>query len=84
MEFLGISVTEWVGYAASFFVLLSFIMKKVTLLRAVNMIGCVCWVIYGILLDIAWPVIITNAAIFVVNGYYLLGRKKTTDSANPS
>ncbi len=75
MEILGMSVTEWVGYAASFFVLLSFMMKKVTLLRTVNMIGCVCWVIYGFMLDIAWPVVVTNAAIFVVNGYYLMSKR---------
>ena len=79
MEFLGISVTEWVGYAASFFVLLSFMMKKVTLLRTVNMVGCVCWVIYGYMLDIAWPVIITNAAIFLVNAYYLWGKKTNSE-----
>ncbi|MFD0860690.1 uroporphyrinogen decarboxylase [Sungkyunkwania multivorans] len=75
MELLGISITEWVGYLASALVLLSFLMKAVTKLRLVNMVGCVCWVIYGFMLDVAWPVIITNASIFLVNGYYLFNKK---------
>ncbi len=76
MEFLGVSVTEWIGYAASVGVLLSFLMKDIVKLRTVNMIGCALFVAYGFLLDISWPVVITNFAILVVNGYYLLTSNK--------
>ncbi|GAB2773616.1 uroporphyrinogen decarboxylase [Salinimicrobium soli] len=75
MEFLGISLTEWIGYLASFFVLLSFLMRNIITLRYVNSVGCLFFVAYGILLD-SWPVIITNVAIVMVNVYYLFINKK--------
>ena len=70
MEILGISYIEWFGYLASLFVLLSFLMRNITTLRYVNTLGCMFFVIYGVLLD-SWPIIITNAAIILVNIYYL-------------
>ncbi len=75
MEILGISYVEWIGYAASLFVLLSFLMRNITTLRYVNSIGCLFFVAYGILLD-SWPIIITNVAIVCVNVYYLFINKK--------
>ena len=62
--------TEYVGYAASLFVLLSFLMKKMLQLRIVNIIGCGFFIWYGIML-MSWPIIITNAAIVTVNVYYI-------------
>jgi uncharacterized protein with PQ loop repeat len=78
MELLGITGTEYIGYLASLMVLLSFTMKNVKKLRLVNMTGCILFIIYGFLmptLRIGLPIIIANAAIFVVNTYYLT--KKT-------
>ena len=75
MEFLGVSLTEWIGYFASFFVMISFIMREITTLRIVNTIGCISFIVYGVLLD-SWPIIITNAAITAVNFYYLFINKK--------
>lgn len=77
MELFGISGTEWVGYLASFFVLLSFLMRNIITLRYVNSVGCLLFVAYGILLN-SWPVIITNVAIVGVNIYFLFIAKKTT------
>ncbi|MCM4157700.1 uroporphyrinogen decarboxylase [Gramella sp. AN32] len=77
-EFLGISITEWTGYLASFFVLLSFLMRNIITLRYVNSVGCLFFVAYGILLD-SWPVIITNVAIVCVNFYYLFLNKKSPE-----
>ena len=71
MTLLGVSVVEWVGYLAAVVVLLSFFMKDIKKLRLVNMSGCAVWVLYGILLNMAWPIIIPNTAIFCVNGFYL-------------
>ncbi len=71
MDILNISLTEWVGYLASFAVLVSFLMKNIKKLRLVNMVGCALFVAYGFLLDISWPVVVTNAAIFGINGFYL-------------
>lgn len=73
MELLGITGTEYIGYLASFMVLLSFTMKDVKKLRLVNMTGCILFIIYGFLmptLRIGLPIIIANAAIFCVNFYF--------------
>lgn len=75
MEILGISYIEWVGYLASFFLLLSFLMRNITTLRYINSLGCLLFVAYGLLLD-AWPLIITNGAIVLINIYYLFFNKK--------
>ena len=37
---------EIIGFIASLFVLLSFIPKKVKLIRIINIIGCVIWIVY--------------------------------------
>ncbi len=76
MEFIGISVIEWVGYAAMATVLISFLMKSVVKLRLVNSFGCFLFVIYGFILSpISKPVIITNLAILFINLYYLAFKK---------
>ncbi|HET8884824.1 MAG TPA: uroporphyrinogen decarboxylase [Salinimicrobium sp.] len=75
MEILGITLTEWTGYAASLFVLMSFLMRNITTLRYVNTVGCIFFVIYGFLLT-SWPVVVTNVAIVLVNFYYLFINKK--------
>lgn len=79
MEILGISHVEWFGYLASLFVLMSFLMRNIIALRYVNTLGCMFFVIYGVLLN-SWPIIITNAAIILVNLYYLFLNKKTASA----
>ncbi|MHA7941670.1 uroporphyrinogen decarboxylase [Formosa sp. 3Alg 14/1] len=76
MDVLGISVTEWIGYLASFVLLISFTMKDVVKLRIVNTIGCAFFVAYGFMLETSWPIVITNAAIILINFYYLFLKKK--------
>ncbi|TBN05618.1 uroporphyrinogen decarboxylase [Hyunsoonleella flava] len=79
MELFGITLTECVGYLASLMVLLSFAMKSVRVLRMVNMVGCILFIIYGFLLPtlrIGLPIIIANTAIFLVNLYYLLYKRQ--------
>ncbi|MDG2349114.1 MAG: uroporphyrinogen decarboxylase [Flavobacteriaceae bacterium] len=55
--------------------LISFTMKDLRKLRAVNSLACVFFVIYGFMLAISWPIIISNTAIFGVNFYYLFVKK---------
>ena len=75
MEF--ITVTDWVGYAAMATVLISFLMKKVNNLRMVNSVGCLLFVVYGFMLNpLSYPIIITNTAIFLINIYYLVLKKR--------
>ena len=78
MEFFAITATEYIGYLASFMVLLSFMMKRIHVLRLVNISGCILFIIYGFLmptLRIGLPIIIANTAILLVNTYYLLKPK---------
>lgn len=70
-EILGIPFAELVGYMASFGVLCSFAMKDIRKLRLINSIGCFLFIAYGFLLNISWPIIITNVAIVITNIYYL-------------
>lgn len=76
---LGISFTEWVGYLASAILIISFMMKNMNKLRTINSLGALIFIAYGILLEMAWPIIITNAFILGLNIYYLRF-KKTNES----
>jgi uncharacterized protein with PQ loop repeat len=73
---LGITITEWVGYAASLALIISFMMKNINTLRIINSLGAVLFVVYGIMLETSYPVIITNAFILMVNIYYLAYKRK--------
>ena len=64
-------MTELVGYLATFLVMLSFMMNDVTRIRVINAVGCVVWVLYGILLD-SYPVIITNVGILAIHSGHFL------------
>ncbi|PKH68540.1 uroporphyrinogen decarboxylase [Flavobacterium sp. ALD4] len=66
-----ISLTDWVGYLASLTLMISFLMKNFNTFRIINSIGALLFIIYGIMLAISWPIIITNAFILGVNIYYL-------------
>lgn len=66
---------EYIGYTASVFVLLSFVMKKMMYLRLINLVGCGMFIWYGLLLE-SLPIIITNAAIVLVNSFYLLKMRR--------
>lgn len=74
---LGISITEWVGYLASVALIISFMMKNVRTLRIINSMGAIIFVIYGVMLAISWPIIITNVFILLANIYYLYFKKNT-------
>ena len=71
---LGVELTEWVGYLAMTVLLVSFMMKNVIKLRIINSIGCLLFVIYGIMIS-QYPIVITNFAIILINLYYLLLKK---------
>lgn len=77
MIFLNITITEWIGYIATGVLLASFTMKHLIALRLVNSVACVLFVLYGFLLSKAWPIIISNAAIFSINIYYLYFKKNS-------
>lgn len=66
----GIPWIEWVGYAASAFIVISLIMTSVVKLRIVNTVGCVLFVVYGFTVG-AYPVAISNLLIVLINLFHL-------------
>lgn len=62
---------EYLGYLASVFLVLSLMMTNVTKLRWLNLAGCICFTIYGVMIQ-AWPVAFTNALLAIVNIYHLI------------
>ncbi|MDB2632099.1 uroporphyrinogen decarboxylase [Flavobacteriaceae bacterium] len=75
MEFFGVEIAEWIGYIATLILLTSFTMKRMRSLRIINSTACLLFIVYGIMLSNAWPIIISNAAIFGINCYYLFLKK---------
>jgi uncharacterized protein with PQ loop repeat len=69
---MSFSPAEIVGYIASLFVLVSFLMKDIKKLRLINSVGCMLFVIYGVLLNFSIPIILTNTAILIINTIALL------------
>ena len=78
----GIPLVEWIGYAASAVIAISLLMIDVGKLRIINSIGCLLFVIYGLLVH-AYPVAVANLIIVFINLYHLYKlnteiRKKST------
>lgn len=67
---------EWIGIAATCFVLLSFMQKSEVNIRRVNMIGSVIFVVYGILIN-SISVWLLNGVCIFVNLYKLYQLWKT-------
>lgn len=70
---------EVIGYAASIMVAISLTMREIVKLRVFNFIGCALFVTYGFAID-AWPVVLTNGFIAIVNVYYLTKLYKARQS----
>lgn len=64
-------MTQTIGYIATFVTGLSFMMKDIKTLRLVNALGCLIWIIYGVLLN-SVPIILTNVGIFCIHFSKLL------------
>lgn len=63
-------IYELIGYAGSLLVAVSLMMKSLVRLRAINMIGAVFFIVYGLLIGAA-PVAFLNGLILCVNLYNL-------------
>ncbi|HEX8993312.1 MAG TPA: hypothetical protein VF784_16640 [Anaerolineales bacterium] len=61
---------EMVGYLGSVLVAISLMMRSLLRLRVINSLGCVVFVIYGLLIH-AYPVAILNGFIVCINAFYL-------------
>ena len=75
--FIFMNWVEWLGYFSAALVVLSFLVgQKVRRIRFINMLGAVGFLIYGILLDVNFPIIIPNAFIICIQFYYLFIKKE--------
>jgi N-acetylglutamate synthase-like GNAT family acetyltransferase len=70
---------EWLGYLASFVVLISLLMASVVKLRWVNLAGASLFTIYGALID-SIPVALANFCIALIDIYYLVQFYKTRET----
>lgn len=61
---------EVIGYIGMALVLGSFLMKKVHLIRLVNVCGAILSLIYGIFTR-TWPTAVLNGALIIINCIYL-------------
>lgn len=67
---------DFIGYAASLFVVLSFLIKEnIVYIRLTNLIGCVLFVIYGCLID-SIPIVLPNAFLIFVQLFYIFKTKQ--------
>lgn len=62
---------EILGYIASFFVAVSLLMSSFLLLRVLNLIGAIAFVLYGVCIG-SIPIVITNGFITLINIHYLV------------
>ena len=69
-SFMEILQNEWLGLVASAIVLISFLTSNQIKTRIINMVGCVVFVIYGILLP-AYSTAFMNFALLVVHVVFL-------------
>lgn len=62
---------EWIGYLASALVALSLMVTKALKFRIFNLLGCIAFITYGIFIK-AFPVILANSILLVINIYQLI------------
>ena len=71
---------EVIGVVASLMVLASFLMKDILVIRLVNIVGAIVFIVYGVLIG-AFATWFVNAALIVVHVIYIikdLKEKKNT------
>ncbi len=68
---MELNLLEWIGYAASGIIALSMTMNSIVKFRWVNLVGAGSFATYGFLIG-AYPVLLLNGFIFMVDIYYLI------------
>ena len=65
---------EIIGIVATIFVLLSFMMRDVKRIRAINIIGALLFVFYGFMID-SFSTSLLNSALVIIHTFYLFKMK---------
>lgn len=70
-------LTPYIGYMASIFIVASFLFKNIKTIRIINLLGCICFVIYGLFIEKEplYPIIIPNAILALVQLYFLMKKE---------
>lgn len=71
-------IIEGFGYLATLLLALSLLVTNDLKFRWLNALGCVAFVVYGVLLG-AFPIIITNTLLLAINVYYLFRIYRRTE-----
>lgn len=66
---------ESIGITATLLVLLSFLMKKATTIRLINIFGAIMFIVYGILIH-SLSTWLLNGALIVIHIYFLIKYRK--------
>ena len=66
------NLLEIVGWIATTFVISSFLINDMIRLRAINLIGAICWLVYGVMAN-APSIIFLNVVIIVIQAFKLWG-----------
>lgn len=78
---------EVIGVVASLMVLASFLMKDILVVRLVNIVGAIIFIVYGILIG-AFATWFVNAALIVVHVIYIIKdlkeKKQKVATAEPA
>jgi len=69
----------WMGYLASLLLAISLIVTNEMRFRWINMFGCVAFIVYGLLIG-AFPVLLTNIILFLINLYRLIRNYQTIEA----
>lgn len=62
---------DFLGMVASLLVMVSFIPKNILLIRILNLIGSVFFIVYGILINATWTTF-TNCCLLGINCYWIV------------
>ena len=77
---------EWLGIVASAFILVSFLFTKQIIIRVINMVGCLAFVIYATVFINSFSTAFMNGALFIVHIVFLVkdyvARKKSQQAVN--
>ena len=65
------NLIEILGITASIFVLISFLFKKITTIRLINIVGCILFIAYGICIN-SFSTYFLNGMVLIVHSCYLI------------
>ncbi len=74
---------ELIGYLASVAVMTSLLMGNVMRLRAINLVGCILFTIYGVAVE-AYPVVFLNSVCVFINIYHLAKLRRQQQALMPA